>query len=408
MRFVVAAFCCGLAYLVAVAEFPKMWNIRRQALLFWAAAVVLRVALLPLEPGDDLWRYQWEGRIQHPGINPYTSTPDDPEVEPLRADYPNWARISHREVGTVYPPAAELMFAGLSAVSDRPLLYKLVFAAADLGLVAVLVTLIGGPSRYRRAAWYAWNPLAVYSFAGGAHFDSVMILPMLVGVLLLVRFERAADNRSKWLLALAAAAAFGLGISVKLIPLLLLPVCIFPLGVRAVSLALSAAIPAMLSLCYGYPRIDIWHSLGAFANVTRVNDLFWWLIEETVWPNPRQKNYHYNVVLIATIILLSLLFRRNWKRGILWVLGAALILSPALHPWYCTWVLPLATWRRVYAWHVLSITVFAYFLFWNERLFALPWHAEPWQRAIIIVPPLVALGIASWRAKQTPPGAASL
>jgi hypothetical protein len=72
------------------------------------------------------------------------------------------------------------------------------------------------------------------------------------------------------------------------------------------------------------------------------------------------------------------------------VLGIALILSPVLHPWYCTWILPLATWRRAFAWHVLSITLFAYFLFWNERLFALPWHAEPWLRAIIAVPPLVA------------------
>jgi hypothetical protein len=79
------------------------------------------------------------------------------------------------------------------------------------------------------------------------------------------------------------------------------------------------------------------------------------------------------------------------------VLGIALVLSPVFHPWYCTWILPLATWRRAFAWHVLSVTLFAYFLFWNERLFALPWHAEPWLRVIIVGPPLVAtiwLGLA--------------
>ena len=79
------------------------------------------------------------------------------------------------------------------------------------------------------------------------------------------------------------------------------------------------------------------------------------------------------------------------------VLGVALVLSPVLHPWYCTWILPVATWRRVHAWHVLSVTLFAYFLFWNERLFLLPWHAESWQRAIIILPTIGAALILSLR-----------
>jgi hypothetical protein len=68
-----------------------------------------------------------------------------------------------------------------------------------------------------------------------------------------------------------------------------------------------------------------------------------------------------------------------------------LLLSPVLHPWYTIWILPIATWRRAYGWHVLSITLFAYYLFWDERLFRLPWHAEPWLRALIVAPVLAAL-----------------
>ena len=131
-----------------------------------------------------------------------------------------------------------------------------------------------------------------------------------------------------------------------------------------------------------------------------MNDLFWWLIEDTIWPNPHQKNYHYNVILIIAVVLVSLLFFWNWKRGMLWVLGVALVLSPVLHPWYCTWILPVATWRRVHAWHVLSVTLFAYFLFWNERLFALPWHAEPWMRGIIMLPPIVLALFATARKRE--------
>lgn len=400
VKFVAAAMLCGIAFLVAVKEFPVLASRRRQAIVFWAVAIGLRLVALPLAPGDDLWRYQWEGKIQWAGFNPYVHAPDDPKLEPVRAEFPAWQKINHRDFRAIYPPGAELIFAGLSGVSDRPLLYKLLFTGADLGTLAVLLLLFGGTSRYANAAWYAWNPLVVYSFAGAAHFDSLMILPMTTGILCLTLFEAATDSRRKWFLALAASVAFGLAISVKLVPVLLLLTCVFALGFRAIALSVSVGIPALLSTLYGYPKIDIWESLGRFVHVTRLNDLFWWLIEETVWPNPHQKNYHYNVIVIVCVVLVSLLFWRNWKRGMIWAFGIALILSPVLHPWYCTWILPLAAWRRAYTWFVFSITLFAYFLFWNERLFLLPWHAEPWMRAIIIVPAL-ATAILSCLAQRT-------
>ncbi|MGH7937070.1 MAG: hypothetical protein ACREFG_01055, partial [Chthoniobacterales bacterium] len=50
---------------------------------------------------------------------------------------------------------------------------------------------------------------------------------------------------------------------------------------------------------------------------------------------------------------------------------------------------------RVVAWQVLSVTLFAYYLFWDERLFLLPWHSELWLRAIILIPPLIALVFSS-------------
>src|SRR5688572_5948221 len=390
VKFVAAGMLCGIAYFAAVANFPAAVRPRIQSGIFWAVAIILRLVVLPIEPGDDFWRYQWEGKIQQAGFNPYVHPPDDPQVESVRAEFPAWDKINHRDVRAIYPPGAELIFAALSRISDSPLFYKFLFTAADLATIALLLRLLGGAPRYAHAAWYAWNPLVVYCFAGSAHFDSLMILPMTAGILFLTRVETETDSRRKWWFALAASAAFGVAISVKLVPVLLLLCCVFALRLRAITLVVSVAVPALLSLLYGYPEIPIWDSLRQFAHVTRLNDLFWWLIEETVWPNPRQKNYHYNVIIVICVVLLSLLFFRNWKRGMLWALGIALVLSPVLHPWYCTWILPLAAWRRSLTWPVLSISLFAYFLFWNERLFLLPWRAEPWMRLIIIVPPVVA------------------
>jgi hypothetical protein len=407
-RFVTVGLICGLVCFSALWSFPVHLTARTQAAIFWIGVIVLRLEALPLAPGDDFWRYQWEGRIQQAGFNPYLNAPDDPRLEPIKVQFPAWDKINHREFRAIYPPGAELLFAGLSRISESALLYKLLFAAADIGTIAVLLRLLRGAhapprapfgaspngsassSQYAGAAWYAWNPLVVYSFAGAAHFDSLMILPMMAGIYWLTRVETEPDARRKWWLAIAASVAFGLAISMKVVPVLLLLCCAFALGYRAITLAVSGAIPLSLSLLYGYPKIPIWDSLRQFAHVTRLNDLFWWLVEETLWRNPHQKNYRYNVIIIIAVALVSLLFWRNWKRGMLWVLGIALILSPVLHPWYCTWILPIATWRRAFAWHVLSISLFAYFLFWNERIFILPWHSEPWLRVLIIGPPLVA------------------
>ena len=48
----------------------------------------------------------------------------------------------------------------------------------------------------------------------------------------------------------------------------------------------------------------------------------------------------------------------------------------------------------VHAWQVLSVTIFAYYLFWDERLFLLPWHSEPWLRGFILIPPIIAVIVA--------------
>jgi hypothetical protein len=390
VKFVETAVLCGIAFFAAASVFAKLPSGRMATVIFWSVSILLRTVALPLEPGDDIWRYQWEGRVQNAGFNPYVLSPNDEQLAPVRAQFKDWNEINHRDFSAIYPPGMELIFAGLSRCAASPLFYKLLFAAADLGAIAVLLRLIGGRARHADAAWYAWNPLVIYSFAGAAHFDSLMILPMLAGILCFVRSRAATDSAGQWRWAVLGAIALGAAISIKLVPVLLLPVCVFALGRRAWALALSLGIPALLSLPFGFPRVPIWQSLGRFIYVARLNDMFWWIIEETFWPNPHQKNYHYNVVIIVAVVLVSLVFLRNWQRGLLWTMGTALILSPVLHPWYCTWILPLAAWRRVDAWQVLSVTVFAYYLFWDERLFLLPWHSEPWLRSFILIPPIVA------------------
>ena len=117
VRFVAAAIVSGIATLFAISAFPKVLAPRRQAMWLWTIAIAFRVLALPLAPSDDFWRYQWEGKIQGAGFNPYIQAPDDPELSVLREDFPAWSKINHPDFSAIYPPGIELTFRALSAVS---------------------------------------------------------------------------------------------------------------------------------------------------------------------------------------------------------------------------------------------------------------------------------------------------
>jgi hypothetical protein len=138
-KFAGTAALSGIGYLIAASFYRSSASLRRQAATFWGVAILLRLLALPLSPSDDFWRYQWEGKIQQAGFNPYVFTPDDPHLEMVRTDFPDWLKINHRDYGAIYPPGAEMLFAELSRISESPLLYKIVFMAADLAVAALLL-----------------------------------------------------------------------------------------------------------------------------------------------------------------------------------------------------------------------------------------------------------------------------
>src|SRR5436190_16096959 len=116
IKFVASAFLSGAAYLAAVSNFTLEISLRKQAILFWGVAIILRLIALPLPPGDDLVRYQWDGKIQSAGLNPYLIAPADSQLDQLRHDFPQAAKINHPELRAVNPPGAELFFKFFSGI----------------------------------------------------------------------------------------------------------------------------------------------------------------------------------------------------------------------------------------------------------------------------------------------------
>ena len=386
----------GIAYWLAVVRFLQTpLTAAQKTWCFWAVAVGLRLAILPVLAGDDLWRYRWEGRVQLHGFNPYQLAPDAPALVPLRDA--EWHRISHLNYPAIYPPLTELTFAALAAVKLPVLGYQLLFGLVDLGVVFVLRRLLArgtGPPP-DDAAWYAWNPLAVYAAAGAAHFDGLMVLTLLGAIWLLERAE--ADNRAS--AAWGSTALLGMSAAFKIVPLALVPVWFFALGWRRAwwTLPVVVAVPVGLAAWYGFPAVPVFGALGRFGRDFRVNDALWWIVDPWMPPG----GGWVQIVAAGVCGGLAVWWRWDWRRGVWWVMGAALLLSPVINAWYVVWVLPLAAWRggkAARAWFVWSVSVFGYFLLWEvNHDSGRPWEEPLWLRGLVYLPPLVAATLSTER-----------
>lgn len=395
-RFTALAFVTGTAFWLAASAFQgAALSPPARTRWFWIVAIALRVAMLPIVPGDDLWRCRWEGLIQLHGFNPYLLAPDSPALTALRDA--EWSRINHQNFAAIYPPLTEMTFALLARVGLPVLGYKLVFAFADLAVAGALRRLLArGGSSPDSAAWYAWNPLAVYVGAGAAHFDPLMVLSMMGAVWCLDRLpERPPCTEHhflRWVSIQAWVSVLLLGVSIafKAVPAVLLPVWFFALGWRRALLALPVAIgisPA-LALLYGFPDVPVFAGLAHFARDFQVNDALWWLVD----PADRVSGFH-GWAAAAVCLALAVYFRRDWRRGMLWTLGAALLLGPSVHAWYVVWILPVAVWRGAGGWVVFSVSVFGYYLLWEvNHASGRPWEEPLWLRLLIYLPPLLAVG----------------
>jgi Glycosyl transferase family 2 len=334
--------------------FLLAWRIRRlHWTWFWGVAVGLRLLLLPMEPGDDIWRYVWEGQVQNLGLNPYLTAPIDVSLESLRAEW--WSKINHPQVTAIYPPLTQLFFRLLAACSLDFFGFKLVFVALDLGVCYLLARTFG----FARASWYAWNPMILYCFAGAGHFD-VLIVFFLVLAWLVDRRKIRWGN-SGW-------TAFFLGLSIA-IKYSTLPVFLLLLWCRRSSLSCKkalvltgiAALPGVLSLLFFwealYPlRLIPWEFIRYSESVPLVPRGWFDGLDLPIWV----KNG------IVSLVIGGLWFWLGWgrrfeqfsERGMAFVLMA----TPTLHAWYLTWFIPFSVRTQNIGTRLVSCTGFIYFL----------------------------------------------
>ncbi len=196
-------------------------NLKFLALISFGFRAIFILAIPNLS--QDFYRFIWDGRMILEGINPYLFTPEsfisagEFPFEQAKELYEGMGSLSAGHYSN-YPPVNQLCFviAGLFAgksILGSVLVMRLIIIAADFGTLYFgkrLLEKLNIP--VHNIFWYILNPFIIIELTGNLHFEAVMIFFLVWSLYLL--------HSGKWKFA---ALIFALSVSVKLIPLLFLP-----------------------------------------------------------------------------------------------------------------------------------------------------------------------------------------
>jgi len=213
-------------YVALFILFYKLLKLNGQNFTFLAVlAFSFRLLFLFSIPNlsQDFYRFLWDGRMILQGFNPYVHTPESFIINGTSPVYQaqelyNGMGILNASHFTNYPPLNQLCFviAGLFAgksILGSVIVLRLMIIAADFG------TLYFGKKLLHKLNipvntifWFILNPFIIIELTGNLHFESVMIFFLIWSLYLF--------QVGKWRFS---AVIFAFSISIKLIPLIFLP-----------------------------------------------------------------------------------------------------------------------------------------------------------------------------------------
>lgn len=311
---------------------------------------------------SDLWRYVWEGHAWAHGENPYLDPPDSSGLDRLGDAQPGpstdglgiWGdvrdRVSRPHVPSIYPPLAQAVFRASHALAPGSVLtMKAIVTLADLGAgLIIALALIAAGRPVAGVLLYAWNPLVVKVFAGSGHIDSV-----LVAALAGMAYASVRDSRA------GVAAAFGLAVLAKLSPLVLLPLVARRVGLPRLLISLGIVAAGYAPFMNAGP--GLFAGLTTFAREWEFNAGPFRVLRAALAPLLHDPDAGARLVASGTVVAGAIWLAHRaagrperFAGAACSILGLLLLVSPAVMPWYVTWLLPLAVLSGQREWLVLS------------------------------------------------------
>jgi hypothetical protein len=354
----------GILYLLSIWQFSTTQLLpKRVVIIGLILTAVSNIAFLRLSPGvdDDIHRYVWDGRLQRLGYNPYLIVPSDPAVKMLHT--PETHNLNNPDLTSPYPPGAQLFFRGVTAIRESVFALKIAFAICELLTAFVLIDLLR--SSGRGSHWilaYAWNPLLAVEVAGSGHIDILGAMLLMISVAALARRWRT-----------IAALTFGLAVTVKFLPIVLLP--LYWRRVRLRDAALSAAVVVLLYVPFlDHGRIPF-GSLSTYVQTFRFNGPVFALLARVA---PPQLLAGLAVLFgVATAIWLRRTRIQSSPDVFAWPMAGSLLFAPVVFPWYLLWLLPFLTSSSTMLMIVWTVSIIPTYVMWHLSATSGAWRALP-------------------------------
>ena len=324
-------------------------------------AIACRLVTLYPDPflSSDVYRYVWDGVVQHAHINPYRYVPGDRVLTFLRA--PNqdiFDNINRRDYAhTIYPPAAQFLFYLITYISPTLTFMKTAMVLFEGLTVWSLVALLKHMGiRRERTLLYAWCPILIWEIAGSGHLDSVAMA--LISLALLFRYRRRPALTGLFI---------GLAILTKLYPAVLLPALMMRREPAGTSLgsklrgwdwkmpATAGGLIAAGYAAYSSVGLMVFGFLGGYAKEEGIESGARYFLLELAQRIPGLHNLPTGVFYIACVLTFGLLtvwalntaMQPNAPSAFLapaFALGVALMLLFSPHyAWYIVWLVPFLT-----------------------------------------------------------------
>ncbi len=358
----------------------------------WSAGFILLIAATVRflflfrapELSDDIYRYLFDGLMFLDGHNPYAAPPAEMLTD-NRAMALLISRINHAELFTIYPPAAQFVFA-VGAFIGNVTGMKLCLVMVDLSSCVVIIGILDKIRLPRaNAILYAWHPLPVIEVAASGHVDAAAIFFLLVTLLILLSNEAPSQPtvyRSKrkpwgifvsnwaWLPGCAAGIFLSLAVLTKWIPLIFLPGILLITGSgsrKHMVFGFLISSTAMFVLFWPEVRTSF-HTLFIYAaNWEFSGFLFRWLRVAT--GSGVAARLVIVVVFVTALVIIyvrhcktdhsSSLFRMQEISKCFYLSAMAfLFLTPTLHPWYVLYMVAFLPFAAGPAGIVFSWSIF--------------------------------------------------
>jgi hypothetical protein len=334
-------------------------------------AIACRLVTLIPEPhlSSDIYRYVWDGVVQHAHISPYRYVPGDPALSFLREPHEGiFDHINRRDYAhTIYPPGAQMLFSLITFISPTVIFMKLAMILFEGLTMYALVRLLGELGvRREQSLLYAWCPLVIWEIGSSGHLDSAAMAFIVLA--LLARYRKQA----LWTGAFIAAA-----IVIKIYPIILLP-ALYRRGEYKMPTTV-AAIALVAYGCYASVGMHVFGFLGGYVQEEGMQTGERYFVLGLAHLVPGLHNLPVPAYLAGCCCVFAALFVWCWRiccrqersadsKETRWfgLPAGADFLVPAFalafvsmllfsphYPWYIAWLVPFFT-------LVPSLTVFVY------------------------------------------------